>query len=97
VRAFAGNGDGTLLYPGLPDRLGGTHPFPVESIRLKLVRDGIEDWELLALADRSGLSPLAQELAARVAPSVRGFERDPACYLAAHRQLGAAVAAALER
>ena len=97
VRAFAGNGDGTLLYPGLPDRMGGTHPFPVESIRLKLVRDGIEDWELLALADRSGLSSLAQELAARVAPSVRGFERDPACYLAAHRQLGAAVAAALAR
>ncbi len=97
IRAFAGNGDGTLLYPGLPERLGGTHPFPVESIRLKLVRDGIEDWELLELAERSGLSALAESLAARVAPSVRGFERDPAPYLAAHRQLGAAIASALGR
>ncbi len=97
VRAFAGNGDGTLLYPGLPDRLGGTHPFPVESVRLKLVRDGLEDREILALAQRSGLSALAERLAARLAPSVRGFERDPAPYLAAHRELGAALAAALAR
>ncbi len=95
ARAFAGNGDGTLLYPGLPDRLGGRRPFPVESIRLKLVRDGIEDWELLALAGRSGLSALADRLAARLAPSVRGFEREPAPYLAAHRELGAAIAAKL--
>ena len=95
VRAFAGNGDGTLLYPGLPDRLGGRHAFPVESIRLKLVRDGIEDWEMLALAERSGLSALARRLAARLAPTVRGFERDPAPYLAAHRELGAALAAKL--
>jgi hypothetical protein len=97
VRAFAGNGDGTLLYPGLPDRLGGTHPFPVESIRLKLVRDGLEDRELLALAQRSGLSALAERLATRLAPSMRGFERDPAPYLAAHRELGTAIAAALAR
>jgi hypothetical protein len=95
VRAFAGNGDGTLLYPGLPDRMGGRHPFPVESIRLKLVRDAIEDWEILALAERSGLSQLADRLATRIAPSVRGFERDPAPYLAAHRELGAALAAKL--
>ena len=97
VRAFAGNGDGTLLYPGLPDRLGGSHPFPVESIRLKLVRDGIEDWEMLALAERSGLSALARRLAARLAPSVRGFARDPGPYLAAHRELGTALAAKLGR
>jgi hypothetical protein len=97
VRAFAGNGDGTLLYPGFPDRLGGRHPFPVESIRLKLVRDGIEDWEMLSLAERSGLAQLADRLAARVAPSIRGFDRDPAPYLAAHRELGAAIAAKLGR
>ncbi len=95
VRAFAGNGDGTLLFPGLPDRLGGTHPFPVESIRLKLVRDGLEDRELLVLAQRSGLSTLAERLAARLAPSMRGFERESAPYLAAHRELGTAIAAAL--
>jgi hypothetical protein len=94
VRAFAGNGDGTLLYPGLPARLGGTRPFPVESIRLKLVRDAIEDRELLELAARAGLRPLAESLAQSVAPSVRGFSRDPEAYLAAHRKLGEAIARA---
>jgi hypothetical protein len=93
-RAFAGNGDGTLLYPGRPEALGGTHPFPVESIRLKLVRDGLEDRELLALAERSGLGALARRLASRLVPSVRGFARDPDAYVAAHRELGDALAAA---
>jgi len=97
ARAFAGNGDGTLLYPGLPSRLGGTHGFPVESIRLKLVRDAAEDRELLELAERSGLGQLAERLSARVAPSVRGFARDARPWLDAHRELGAAIASALAR
>jgi Domain of unknown function (DUF4091) len=95
VRAFAGNGDGLLLYPGLPARLGGEHPFPVESIRLKLLRDAIEDRELLELAERSGLRALAQRLAARVAPSLRGFARDPEAWQAAHDELGRALARSL--
>ena len=78
VRAFAGNGDGTLLYPGRPDALGGTHPFPVESIRLKIVRDALEDAELVALA--------------RLVTTARRWERRPGPWLAAHRQLGDAIA-----
>ncbi len=45
---FSGNGDGTLLYPGTPAKIGGTTHIPVESIRMKQVRDGIEDYEYLA-------------------------------------------------
>ena len=95
VRAHAGNGDGILLYPGLPPRLGGEHPFPVESIRLKLLRDAIEDRELLELADRSGLGALARKLAARVAPSLRGFTREPEAWRSAHDELGRALAKSL--
>ena len=66
VRAFAGNGDGTLLYPGRPAALGGTRPFPVESIRLKIIRDALEDVELFALARAAGEGRLA-DAAARAA------------------------------
>ncbi|KAA1415813.1 DUF4091 domain-containing protein [Nocardioides humilatus] len=41
------NGDGTLFYPGTTARIGGTHDIPIESIRLKRIRDGREDWEYL--------------------------------------------------
>ncbi len=92
VRAFAGNGDGTLLYPGRPEALGGTHPFPVESIRLKIVRDALEDAELVALARAAGEGRLADRLLARLVPTARGWERRPGPWLAARRQLGDAIA-----
>jgi glycosyl hydrolase family 123 len=44
-----GNGDGNLFYPGTPDIIGGTHPIPVESMRLKRIRDGREDYEYLRI------------------------------------------------
>lgn len=45
--AFKGNGDGTLFYPGNPRVIGGTSPVPIESLRLKLIRDGLQDYEYL--------------------------------------------------
>jgi hypothetical protein len=42
-----GHGDGTLYYPGTANRIGGTHPIPIESIRLKRYRDGAEMYTLL--------------------------------------------------
>ena len=42
-----GNGDGNMFYLGTPDRIGGTDPIPIESLRMKLVRDGYEDYEYL--------------------------------------------------
>jgi hypothetical protein len=92
VRAFAGNGDGTLLYPGRPEELGGKSPFPVESIRLKIIRDALEDVELLRLASTSGEAALAKRVAARLVPSARGFEREAKPWLEARRLLGDAVA-----
>lgn len=52
--AFGGNGDGTLFYSGAPERIGGTDWVPFESMRLKLIRDGYEDYEYLKmLVDRN--------------------------------------------
>ncbi len=95
VRAFGGNGDGTLLYPGLTAALGGKHPFPVESIRLKIIRDALEDVELLRMASAAGESALAARAAARLVPSARSYERRAAAWADARRTLGDALAKAL--
>jgi hypothetical protein len=58
-----GNGDGNLFYAGTPTgahgsiAIGGAHDIPIESIRLKRLRDGREDYEylhLLARQNRAG-------------------------------------------
>ncbi|MBI3405537.1 MAG: DUF4091 domain-containing protein, partial [Acidobacteria bacterium] len=40
-----GNGDGTLFYPGRPANIGGTTDIPIESMRLKFIRDALVDQE----------------------------------------------------
>ncbi len=97
VRAFAGNGDGTLLYPGLPAALGGSHPFPVESVRLKIVRDALEDVELLSMARAAGEGALARRFFGRLVPSARGWERRAGPWLVARRALGDALASRAAR
>jgi hypothetical protein len=67
--AFGGNGDGTLFYPGTKAKIGGQTEIPVESLRLKAIRDGMEDYELLALAARLGLGAQALALSRSVFPT----------------------------
>jgi hypothetical protein len=53
------HGDGTLFYPGTTTRVGGQHDVPIESIRLKRIRDGREDHEWLLAAERvAGRAPV---------------------------------------
>ncbi|BDG01722.1 DUF4091 domain-containing protein [Anaeromyxobacter oryzae] len=63
---FTGNGDGTLFYPGTPSRIGGKTDIPVASIRLKMIREGMEDYEYLKLladaGDRDGARQVARDL-----------------------------------
>ncbi len=55
-----GNGDGSLLYPGSHVGYDG----PVASIRIKMLREGMEDYELLTL-----LGKRLGEAAARISPA----------------------------
>jgi hypothetical protein len=66
---FSGNGDGTLFYPGTPDRIGGTTHIPIESIRLKLVREGMEDYEYLHLLCALGDCDAARAEASALFPA----------------------------
>src|SRR5439155_24718320 len=60
VYDFGGNGDGTLLYPGKPSIIGGITDIPVASIRLKMIRDGFEDFEYMKLVSDLGDPAFAQ-------------------------------------
>ncbi|ACG72618.1 Myxococcales GC_trans_RRR domain protein [Anaeromyxobacter sp. K] len=66
---FSGNGDGTLFYPGKPARIGGKTDVPVASVRLKMIRAGMQDYEYLkALAD-AGDPELARKIARDLFPN----------------------------
>jgi hypothetical protein len=91
-----GNGDGTLFYPGTPAVVGGTHPIPVESMRLKRIRDGREDHEYLRILAARGQRSTATEVVTGLfgPPSVAMHSTtvDPAALNEARRQLAALIA-----
>lgn len=74
---YGSNGDGHLLYPGVPAStgrtlpastpvIGGTTDIPIESIRLKYIRDAMEDLEYMELAKetvgKSSVDTLVDEM-----------------------------------
>ena len=83
-----GNGDGTLIYPGTPAKIGGTTPIPLPSIRLKNVRDGYEDYEYLNALTNAGLGSFAMAQAQSFITSAYAFNNDPTALLAARAALG---------
>jgi hypothetical protein len=78
VHDFGGNGDGTLFYPGTPAKIGGRTHIPVESLRLKHLRDGLEDYEYLRALQALGAGDFARQKAKTLARSGYEIERDPA-------------------
>src|SRR5207248_8113982 len=88
---FGGNGDGTLLYPGRARTLGGTRDFPVESMRLALIREGLEDYEYLRLYAKVAGEKEAEALAATIAGKTYQWEHDPARLYAARHKMAEAI------
>ncbi len=74
---FGGNGDGTLFYPGTPRHIGGKSHVPVESLRLKHLRDGLEDYEYLHLLEKLGDADFARAQAGKLAESGYEITREP--------------------
>ncbi|GEM_PF-6302636 len=67
-------GDGSLFYKGVPADLGIPEEIPLPSLRLKAVRDGIEDFELLALL-RAKNPALARALVHKMAQETKDYDR----------------------
>jgi hypothetical protein len=90
---FGGNGDGTLFYPGRPDVIGGKTDIPVGSIRLALIREGLEDYEYLRLYARAAGQAEADALAAKVAKKTYQWEHDPGRIMSARHRMAQAISA----
>src|SRR5262249_59988247 len=82
---FGGNGDGALYYPGTPAQIGGVHDIPVESMRLALIREGMEDYEYLHLLAELGGEADARATVAALFPAAWQVTKATAAQLYAAR------------
>lgn len=92
ILLYGGNGDGTFFYPGVPNTvtanlpgggrgantpsIGGTRHIPVESIRLKMIREGYEDYEYLKMLADLGDKNYAQSRVNDIVTSTYNFSKD---------------------
>jgi hypothetical protein len=88
VNLFGGNGDGTLFYPGTPEVIGGTKHIPIESIRLKLIREGLEDYEYLSMLSKVAGAKTVQQLVNSIVRSTYDFDHDPQKLYAVRMSIG---------
>ncbi len=77
------NGGGFLFYPGTPCGIDG----PIASMRIKALRDGMEDYEYFALLEQRAGPQAVRKIVDRIAPSWWEYCRDPDAILAARREL----------
>ena len=88
-RAEHFNGGGYLFYPGVPCGIQG----PIASMRLKNIRDGMEDYEYFVLLEKRAGAMAVQKIVDRIAPTWWGYARDPKALLDVRRELAEAILA----
>ena len=80
-------GDGSLFYPGKPLGIDG----PVSSLRLEVIRDGLEDFDYLTLADRFLGKERTDHFVNQVARTLRDYTHDPVALEKVRQELGDAL------
>jgi hypothetical protein len=80
-------GEAQLLYPGQDVGIAGAAP----SMRLKWLRDGVEDYDYVALLQQAGKGAWAVQQAATVAPDWTNWTRSPTALEAVREALGNAL------
>jgi hypothetical protein len=80
-------GEGMLVYPGGPVGVKGV----VASMRLKWLRDGVEDYDYVQILKGLGKGDLAMEISRSVAPDWTNWTRDPGAVATARQKLGEAI------
>jgi hypothetical protein len=82
------NGDGMWVYPGSTAKVGTPIPIWVPSMRLKMVRDGQQDYEYLHALANAGLGAFATQQAHSWMTAPGSFSNDPAGLTSARQALG---------
>jgi hypothetical protein len=77
------NGEGSLFYPGTQAGFDG----PVASIRLKMIREGMEDYEYLKILAAAGDKDYANQLAFSLAHSWTDWDDKPTSLAIAREKL----------
>jgi hypothetical protein len=77
-------GEGMLVYPGQRVGIRGVAP----SLRLKWIRDGVEDFEYVELLKKAGWGSWAMQIARKVGPDWTNWTRDTKALESARQQLG---------
>lgn len=98
IYAEGGNGDGTLFYPGTvlakssigAPGIGGTHDIPLESMRLKAIRDSHEDYEYLRKVP-TGQQAAASNVVDTLYTAMSNADVTPAQLYAAREQIAALI------
>jgi Glycoside hydrolase 123, catalytic domain/Fibronectin type III domain len=73
---FLCQGDGTLYYPGTPEKIGGTVDIPLPSLRIKILREAMEDYEYMHILDQTGEKEWVDDVTRTVAPKTNQWEHD---------------------
>jgi hypothetical protein len=77
------NGEGALFYPGEDAGIDG----PIASIRLKNLRDGMEDYEYFAILEERGGEDVVEEIVRSAVPTWGTWKQDPHQLLELRRRL----------
>jgi hypothetical protein len=77
-------GDGSLFYPGKQVGVDG----PVSSLRLEVIRDGLEDFDYLTLADAWLGKETTLKFVTKMARSLKDYEQNPRVLEETRRELG---------
>jgi Domain of unknown function (DUF4091) len=80
-------GEGMLVYPGQQVGVKGV----VASMRLKWLRDGVEDYEYIQILKNLGKEDVALQIARSVGPDWTHWTRDAGAIESARQQLGQAI------
>ena len=90
-----GNGDGSLTYPGRPGEIGGASFVPVASLRLKHVRDGLEDLEYMYALEAQVGRDAALAIVGEIVRTPYDFEHEALPMLSARDELADRIEKAL--